>query len=259
MPAFQDASVRQINPTRDLRAVVDPLALEQLRASWIRELQTLSDDAVQRAIERLDHDEHIDAAIRGGVIDVAFIVSDMDDGHIRSIEERAAEQANQDARWVEAEGHRVMLPYIRRNQAKRPFSYEMPSHRMIVLEKRHDYPWLVGDADDRDRAWADNVLETRFIQERLEIVSAVCRASGVPPPLERPFILDIDLDYFRTRRSIAPNDATLFYEIVRRSIGITVARESICVENGRLDDGGFTASWLEQRLLEHIQRAVASS
>lgn len=70
------------------------------------------------------------------------------------------------------------------------------------------------------------------------------------------YILDVDLDYFQTRKSIEPEDARTFYRLIRESGIITVALEPACVESGRLEGETITSDFLLARLLEHIEKAA---
>jgi integrase len=49
------------------------------------------------------------------------------------------------------------------------------------------------------------------------------------PAFSDNFILDIDLDYFNTAKSITPDHRSVFYDLIRRCIGITIAMESYYV------------------------------
>ena len=51
-------------------------------------------------------------------------------------------------------------------------------------------------------------------------------------------------------------DTSLFFELIRRSIGITVAQEPDCVKLCRLHEKGPTAPWLEKKLMEQIRKAM---
>ena len=73
---------------------------------------------------------------------------------------------------------------------------------------------------------------------------------------ERPFILDIDLDTFNTQRAVAPDDATVFHDVVRRAVGVTIAREPSCVVKCEIEGENFSADWLQARVLEHIKLAM---
>jgi hypothetical protein len=56
-------------------------------------------------------------------------------------------------------------------------------------------------------------------------VDRICRCADIPCLFEQPFILDIDLDVFNTRRAVAPAHTEVFCDLARRAVGITIARE----------------------------------
>jgi hypothetical protein len=70
------------------------------------------------------------------------------------------------------------------------------------------------------------------------------------------FILDIDLDYFNTRQSINPNQDEIFYSLIRRSAGITIAREGWFVEDCKLENEKLDVTYLENMLIQHIKNAM---
>lgn len=63
-----------------------------------------------------------------------------------------------------------------------------------------------------------------------------------------PMILDIDLDYFRTLKSLSPNSARTFLSLLPRAACITVATEPECTKDGALDPE-VDAEWALKGLL----------
>lgn len=63
-----------------------------------------------------------------------------------------------------------------------------------------------------------------------------------------PMILDIDLDYFRTRKSMFPVSAATFLSLVSRSACVTVATEPGCTSEGALDPE-VDSDWVLDNLL----------
>ena len=52
-----------------------------------------------------------------------------------------------------------------------------------------------------------------------------------------PYILDIDLDAFHTRKAIEPNDPTTPYRLIKNAVAITIAAEKKrCVEEQWLEE-----------------------
>jgi len=52
-----------------------------------------------------------------------------------------------------------------------------------------------------------------------------------------PYVLDIDLDYFRTIKSLTPDDPSAFHDLIRRAVAITIATEPDYVHD--LNGGRF--------------------
>lgn len=78
---------------------------------------------------------------------------------------------------------------------------------------------------------------------------------------EVPFILDIDLDYFTTKKSLEPTDPSLFHEVMDKSLAITVALEPNYVDNIReeqmLEGSGFSSEYIYEKIKTHIERALS--
>ena len=72
-----------------------------------------------------------------------------------------------------------------------------------------------------------------------------------------PYILDIDLDAFHTRRAINPYDPSTFYRLIKNAVAITIATEVECVKEEWLDDEDqMNSDDLLQQLLVHINKAL---
>lgn len=249
-PAFLSYACQQF-PAHHVAA---PEEWGPLASSEVAAIQIGDDESVELAVARLRHDEHIDAAVRSGILDLAFVVANGDNGHIVSNEQLALDRASGPGLTITTDGRSITIPGPRR-QAEPPFTYTIPDNRIVVLPRRHDYPWLEWDEDDR--SYRDAAVDSRFLTERLELIDTVCSTAGVPGLFERPFVLDIDLDYFNTQRSISPGDTHVFHDLIRRAEVITIARETTCVEHCQLEGEGLTSAFLEQMVKMHIAAALA--
>lgn len=271
--------------------------LSRQRATWqegfdleasvqkrIAQVDLNDDRSLQLAAAELKHDEHIDAAIRLGIIETAFVIcSDRFNSGIESNEQIALEEATRTKYLFN--GEEIWMPGT--GVAEPPFTYTLPENRMVILPERNVYSWSVkttaeadvtvsdgasadadkehvdeadeGDDDDAvyedieedddHRADRDAVLESEYLEERLQFVEDVCRSTGIPSMFDEPFILDIDLDYFNTRRGACPTDSAVFKDLVRRAGLITIAREPGCVVSCQLEGEGLTADWLEAQVM----------
>lgn len=105
--------------------------------------------------------------------------------------------------------------------------------------------------DDCLRLYADHVLEPIILHPRIDKVQAHLGSLLV----HVPYILDIDLDVFLTRRAAQPIDPSLFRFLLHHAAAITIAREPGCVEALRLPGEEITAAVLELLVLDHIRDA----
>jgi hypothetical protein len=103
--------------------------------------------------------------------------------------------------------------------------------------------------DDCMRLLADHVLEPVLLGPRID---SMIREIGQPLG-EFSYILDIDLDLFRTRRATTPADPSLFRRLISFAGAVTIARESDWVERLSLDDEAITSEELEAIMIDHIR------
>ena len=100
----------------------------------------------------------------------------------------------------------------------------------------------------------DDKLETlaRYYARALETEFLSANLERAPLPHGLPFILDIDLDYFKGEKSIKPEDSSLFRELIRKSAVITIARERDWVRLLNMDYGKTPDFIFERNLLRMI-------
>lgn len=235
--AFQayDADLQASNPWEPR-----PSWKEDEAARRLAQLSAENDASVEAAVRDLCHDEHIDAAIRCGILDVAFILAHSSHESLKPVKCAAWRERNLN----------VLRPF-REPQPEPPFTYEIPLDKMILLGD--DNP--PGD-DEAVRRSRDQVIEAEFLRGRLAHASEICRSANANKLLASPLILDIDLDSFNTRQAIAPQDPSVFYDLIREAHAITIAQEPEWVDELKLDKE-LAASSLEQQLLAHISRALS--
>jgi hypothetical protein len=225
----------------------DKLA-ECARQKRLMNFNAKDSNSVAQAILDLRHDEHIDAAINGKILDLAFVISYEDQDYISS-----NEQLEFDRRWQHLCYLEKMQKGLERPSQDNSSTYCMPPNRIVIL--KDDTPR--NDQKELQR-WRDQVIDTMFLEGRLQLIERICQTSGIPGLFDLPFILDIDLDAFNTKKSVSPCNTSVFFELIRRSIGITVARETACVKECRLHKRGPTARWLEEKLIEQVKKAICS-
>lgn len=69
------------------------------------------------------------------------------------------------------------------------------------------------------------------------------------------FILDIDLDFFNTIKSVKPDNTDIFYHLIRQAKIITIATEPFFVDDCKLDEE-VDSEYLLKEILKHIDIAL---
>lgn len=101
----------------------------------------------------------------------------------------------------------------------------------------------------------NQVLESKYLERMLEIAKKKLPSTVANNMDSNPFILDIDLDYFHTEKSINPKDIQKFYSLIRNAQAITIALEEECVENLKVEGSNITSNELLYFIKEHIRKA----
>ena len=207
------------------------------------------DDAnLQAVIAKLRHDEHISAATQSGILDQAYCIQLSDSSGSQSIEEEAFADDRQ-ARWPAPPTLPVPM---------RPMTYAATAERMYVIPA----PCYIGCAtrphnDDCVTRHAWEIVEARYLEDQLVRGSEISRCFGLPNLEAAPYILDIDLDAFHSRKAITPDDPSTLHRLIRNALAITIATEPECVddlwhdEEDRMDSGELLAE-----LIKHIEAAL---
>lgn len=72
--------------------------------------------------------------------------------------------------------------------------------------------------------------------------------------MDAKYILDIDLDFFHTRKSIHPLDISVFKNLIDNAIAISIAKESNFIESWKTKyDDSLSVDYLLENLLELIR------
>lgn len=98
----------------------------------------------------------------------------------------------------------------------------------------------------------DRVLETDFLKSKIESFDFMLQNLGHENLLGSSYILDIDLDYLNTFKSICPSDSSFFKKLVQNAKLITVATEEAHVKMCAWDkdlDSKFLLSSLREIIL----------
>jgi len=161
-----------------------------------------------------------------GVLNYAFCLQLSDSGGNPSIEQQAYD-AHRQARWPQPPAIQPPL---------RPMTYENPDHRIFVIS--HDCALgctRMPHNDDCVIEHGNMVIESIYLDDQLARGSEMSRCVGFPHLEAQPYILDIDLDAFHSRKAIEPADPSTFYRLIRNSVAITVATEAECVDELKFD------------------------
>ena len=149
------------------------------------------DESLIRAAGLLRHDEHIHTAILTGIISCAFVINLSE--QTQSIEEddfrnsMSLYRAN-----IRSGGDQNQIPI----RPTPPYSYASREDKMFAIRSScaigcektpHD--------DDCVIVRADQVLESVYLNHELSAGEPMAKAIGLSKIDEKPYILDIDLDY----------------------------------------------------------------
>lgn len=218
-----------------------------LARELVKRIDWQEDQSLLWAIERLQHDEHIDAATLSGILNYAFCIQLSDSGGNPSIEEQAYD-ADRHARWPQP----PTLP-----PPCRPMTYEDPENHIFVIS--HDCAigcTRMPHNDDCVVEHGNMIIESIYLDDQLARGTEMSRSVGIPHLEAQPYILDIDLDAFHSRKAIGPADPSTFYRLIRNAAAITVATEAECVEDLKFDDEPINAEMLLAGLMAHIHEAL---
>lgn len=222
--------------------------LEEFRVGLVARIDWRSDESVAEAIGNVRHDEHIDAATCSGVLGDAFCIQLSDSGATPSIEQLAFEKSMRE-NWPNP-------PSAPKPQ--RPMTYEPAANRIYALP----FDCFIGcqarpHNDDCRVRQSDEILEARYLDDQLARGAEISKCFSLPDLEAAPYILDIDLDVFHTRRAINPEDPSTFYRLIKNAIAITIATEAECVKQEWLDDEDqMNSDELLEELLAHINKAL---
>jgi len=171
----------------------DEEVIEAIRAEQLAKLDRDSDASLAAAVPILAHDEHIDAAIRCGVLARSFSIQLSDGG-------------GSDHGQVREDGLYVVSHKCRIGCEKRVYDEEC---------KRHH---------------ADHIIESVYLEDQIARANALAASIGLPPVETAPYILDIDLDCFHSWRATQPDDDSTLRRLLAGALAITIATEPECVE-----------------------------
>ncbi|HKI79873.1 MAG TPA: hypothetical protein VKA26_15130 [Ignavibacteriaceae bacterium] len=202
---------------------------------------------IEEGIHKLKNDEHIKTAIDLDIVGKIFIIS-----YTASEDSPLSyEIRNYNIEVQKALMNKLPLP----EKPNRPFTY--PNAKIYMVEnlcsvgcdkKPHD--------DDCEIPHFNQAVESVMLDDKLDIISNMTPQIVSNRKFKQKYILDIDLDYFHTCRSIQPTDSTTFYDIIKNSETITISKEEEFVlewANTYKYDEKLSVEYLMDSLLNHIK------
>ena len=193
----------------------DKVNNEALREQLASELDYSNEASVEAAIHRLKHDEHIHAATLSDIISLEFVIQ-LDRSGTES-EERFENG----------------FPWNDEIEEPKPlFTYKVPDNKIFIIPTLC-MPWCERKPHDEVclKELYDSVLEDAFLMEKIREVNEMAAFANIDDIEKQNYVLDIDLDYFHTRKAVDPDAREVFLRLVRNADAITIAMEPSCVKD----------------------------
>jgi len=197
-------------------------------------------DTIQKAVADLRNDEQIDAAIRLGIFSFAFSINQM-----RSTHSKEEETYFDDHEFN-----------IFAERPKPPFTYSVPPNHIFTIREDCEIG-CEKDTHDDDccRKHSDQSIESVMLDQLVSKANGMAASAKIEDIKSIPYVLDIDLDYFRTIKSLTPDDPSAFHDLIKRAVAITIATEPNYVHDLRLDRE-LTSEYALQQIIGHIDHAM---
>lgn len=96
------------------------------------------------------------------------------------------------------------------------------------------------------------VLESSFLEKALAAFDLILAQAQESSLQSEPYILDIDLDYFNTSQSVAPENADRFKALAENAGLITIATEPEYVKSCSVEQG-LTSEYLLEKLMQLLR------
>ncbi|HXC02342.1 MAG TPA: hypothetical protein VNU49_06795 [Opitutaceae bacterium] len=223
----------------------------------IARVDIVDPEAIDSAVRDLENDEHICAAIDLNILEAAFVVafSPYPNGGTSSEESKRVAPPNLITAIIN-NLNGITIP--EEPLPPRPHTYVLPSRRVFYLPNQ----CFVGcnsqpHTEECRRPHADQAIETVFLDHKLEYCDEMIASLGYRSIFERPYILDIDLDYFQTKAALSPCGPNAFYRLIRGAAAVTIALEPRFVRLVRIDED-LESDFCFDRVKKHCEAALGS-
>ena len=178
---------------------------------------------IESAIEKLRNDEHIKTALKSDILSKALIIS-YDNSFDNPLSKEEKERRDN---FIEIYMEQITGVKSSKYNYSRPFNY--PDSDIYIP--------AIDDKNRKEELIYDNAIESDFLIEKFERFNEmVPKIVNKDYKINRKYILDIDLDYFHTIKSITPDDKNFFYDLIRNAEIITIAKERVCVDIVKIDN-----------------------
>lgn len=194
--------------------------------------------SINDAVLKLRNDEHIKTALKIGLFDKVFIISHSNTDDVpMSVQEKARLEK------LEKNDPEYMMQIIEGDYGITPRAERTYEDSDIYMP-----PFVAEEYEGEN-----DVLEDDFLSEKMVILSRMCpdiiSAGG---EIKCEYILDIDLDYFHTMKSINPISKRIFSQLAKSARAITIAKETAYVELVRSEET-VTSDMLLEKLLKLLE------
>ena len=135
---------------------------------------------------------------------------------------------------------------------KRPYHYPETNEKIYAP----DWDRLAGVTNDGKDCFIDSVIDDSFLTDVFATFLDMSKSDFVEVgKFNKKYILDIDLDYFSSEKSLSPVSTKIFYNLIRNADLITIAKEPLFVD--MYSQGTLTADEVLSKLIEHIKLALS--
>lgn len=149
------------------------VGIEPIMAKRLAEVEWRDHQSVRAAVNDLNNDEQIDAALQLGLFSYAFCFN---------------------------------------NEHKNA----IPGDTALAIDRVY---WIGEECEDGfEELHAGQVLESELLAKLISRANNMAASVGIEDITKVPCVLDIDLDYFKTKNSISPADASLIHKLIKGSV-----------------------------------------
>lgn len=219
---------------------------DEIANELIESINYRNQESIINVIKKLRNDEHIDTAIKADIINKAFLVTYMESRDIPLSFEEQGYLSN----FLER-----LIKQIKLDEPTRPFTY--PDSQLFVIGNLCAVGCNRGPHnDDCKIPHYNQAIETVFLDDKLNIMNEMVPGVINQSQIVTDYILDIDLDYFHTIKSVSPEDPLTFYSLIRNASIITIATEPFYVNQWKEFDSNINSETLLEQVIRHITKAT---